>query len=139
MNRRILISILILTIGSIVCVAQTKIAKTPAPYTSPASGQEMYKAYCASCHGLDGTGNGPAAPALKSAVPDLTKLTTKNNGKFPFDNVVAIIRGDTNSPSHGSKEMPVWGPVFLAVSEHQPARVHQRTQNLAKYIASMQK
>ena len=35
------------------------IKHVPAPYTNPSSGKEMYNAYCASCHGLDGKGDGP--------------------------------------------------------------------------------
>jgi len=35
-------------------------------------GVDLYRAYCASCHGKDGKGHGPVAPALKSdcAGPD---------------------------------------------------------------------
>lgn len=133
-------TVVILGILLILCTTLTgqKIATSPAPYTSPASGEEMYKAYCASCHGLDGKGSGPAAVASKNTVPDLTRLSTANQGKFPFDRIVQVIRGDTNNASHGSKEMPVWGPVFLKMSQHQPGEVHQRVQNLAKYIEGMQ-
>ena len=35
-------------------------------------GKDSFMAYCAVCHGADGRGNGPAAPALKTPVPDLT-------------------------------------------------------------------
>ena len=30
-------------------------------------GAVLYKEYCASCHGLDGKGYGPAAPAMSSS------------------------------------------------------------------------
>lgn len=119
-------------------IAATQVATSPARYTSPASGQEMYVSYCASCHGVDGKGGGPAAAAMKNAMPDLTRLAVAHEGKFPFERVIQMIRGDVNSPSHGSQDMPVWGPVFLKMSQHQPAEVHQRVQNLAKYIEGMQ-
>jgi mono/diheme cytochrome c family protein len=137
-RRAIVVLSVIILFTAIFAFTQTKIEKTPAPYTSAASGQEMYKAYCASCHGLDGKGKGPAAPALKGPVPDLTTIKARNGGTFPSAHVVQVVRGDSNSPSHGSKDMPVWGPVFLAVSEHQPARVQQRAQNLTSYIESLQ-
>jgi mono/diheme cytochrome c family protein len=138
MSRSAITFLLCFLVITSICFAQT-INKTPAPYTSPASGQEMYKAYCASCHGLDGKGAGPAATAMKAPIPDLTQLSAKNGGKFPMDHVMQVIRGDVNSPAHGSKDMPVWGPVFMSVSGHQPAQVLQRTQNLGKYIESLQK
>jgi mono/diheme cytochrome c family protein len=139
MVRSTVVLILCFVVLTSICIAQTKINKTPAPYTSPASGQEMYKAYCASCHGLDGKGTGPAASAMKAPIPDLTQLSATHGGKFPSDHVLQVIRGDVNSPAHGSKDMPVWGPVFMSVSGHQPAQVLQRTQNLTKYIESLQK
>ena len=137
-RRAFPVLVLIVVFAATAAFSQTKIEKSPAPYTSAASGQEMYKAYCASCHGLDGKGAGPAAAALKNKVPDLTTISARNGGKFPSAHVVQVVRGDSNSPSHGSKDMPVWGPVFMAVSEHQPARVQQRAQNLTNYIATLQ-
>src|SRR4029077_8719707 len=43
--------------------------------TSPASGKEMFNAYCAVCHGKDGKARAPAASALKKAPADLTRLS----------------------------------------------------------------
>ena len=60
-----------------------EIRHVPIKPTSAASGQEMYKNYCAVCHGVDGKGNGPAAEALKVPTPDLTTLTQKNGGTYP--------------------------------------------------------
>jgi len=65
-----------------------------APLTSPTSAKEMFKAYCATCHGDSAKGNGPAAPALKIPPPDLTTLAKKNGGKFPADRVSTILRGE---------------------------------------------
>jgi mono/diheme cytochrome c family protein len=58
--------------------SQVTIKKTAIPRTNAASGQEMYIAYCASCHGRDAKGNGPAAPALKIPATDLTTLTIRH-------------------------------------------------------------
>ena len=138
MARRFILCALIVLVAITFTVAQTTIKKTPAPYTNPASGQEMYKAYCASCHGLDGKGSGPAASAMKQPLPDLTQLSKKNGGKFPTDHVSSVINGDANSPAHGSAEMPVWGPVFMKVSQSHVGQVQQRVHNLADYIQSLQ-
>lgn len=115
-----------------------EIKKTPATYTSPASGKDMYKAYCASCHGEDGTGNGPAAPALKVPPTNLTLLAVKNHGVFPETHVAAVIRGEAVSAAHGSKDMPVWGPVFFSMGQHETSVVQLRIRNLTKYLESMQ-
>ena len=40
--------------------------------------------------------------------------------------------------AHGSKEMPVWGPVFLNMAQHGPAVMQLRIRNLTRYVESMQ-
>jgi mono/diheme cytochrome c family protein len=89
---------------------EARLNKRPVRYTPPSSGKAMYLAYCASCHGKDGKGDGPAASAMKISPTDLTELTAKNGGIFPENHIAQTIRGDSNTPSHGSKDMPVWGP-----------------------------
>ena len=115
---------------------QTKIRQTPISPTSPASGQQMFMSYCASCHGKDGKGNGPAAPALKNPPTDLTMLSKKNGGKFPGNAVYVAIGGTFNSPAHGSSEMPVWGEVFSRSANDSQAKL--RLTNLTKYVESLQ-
>lgn len=139
MTRRIAIVVLALA-SLLTAAAQDKqVRKTTAPHTSAASGKEMYTAYCASCHGTSGKGDGPAASALKTPPTDLTTLKSKGDGKFPSDHIYQVIKGDANTPSHGSKDMPVWGPVFVRLSGSHEAEVHQRIDNLTKYIGSLQK
>lgn len=116
-----------------------EIKHVPLKPTSAASGEEMYKTYCAVCHGTEGKGNGPAADALKGPLPDLTTLATKNGGKYPGLKVSAIIRGEQVLPAHGSKEMPIWGHLFWNMSGGHEAEVQQRVANLNKYIESLQK
>jgi len=118
--------------------AAPEIKKSPATYTNPTSGRQMYDAYCASCHGQGGKGDGPAAAALKSTPTDLTQLAAKSGGKFPESHVAQVIKGDQAMAAHGSKEMPVWGPVFLSLEQHDPASAQLRIRNLAKYVGSMQ-
>jgi mono/diheme cytochrome c family protein len=117
---------------------KTTIKHVPAKATSAASGKEMYISYCAVCHGTDGKGGGPAASALKTPPADLTVLSKNNGGKFPALKVTSAIRGTNDLPAHGSKEMPVWGPLFWGMSNGHEAEVQQRVANLAKYIESLQ-
>jgi len=115
-----------------------EVKKVPAAYTDPSSGKGMYIAYCASCHGADGKGNGPAAPALKTAPTNLTYIEVKNGGAFPEAHIMQVIRGDSATAAHGNQDMPVWGPVFLRMGQHDPAQLQLRIRNLTKYLESIQ-
>jgi mono/diheme cytochrome c family protein len=120
--------------------SQDKVIKhVPVKQTSAASGQEMYHSYCAVCHGTDGKGVGPAASALKVPPTDLSTLSEKNGGKFPALHISSILRGEAETPAHGSKDMPVWGPLFRNLSQGHDAEVQQRISNLNQYIESIQK
>jgi mono/diheme cytochrome c family protein len=118
---------------------QKQIKYVPVKPTSRTSAQEMYPAYCALCHGIDGKGGGPAAEVLKVPPSDLTTLARRNGGKYPSDHVTSAIRGDLHLPAHGSREMPAWGrEVFWRMSQGQTSEVQLRVSNLNKYIESLQ-
>jgi mono/diheme cytochrome c family protein len=114
-----------------------QIQKVPAAYTDPTSGRKMFDAYCASCHGQNGKGNGPAAAALKIPPANLTELSAQHGGKLPETHVVLAIKGDAQAPAHGNKEMPVWGPVFNSMGESDAA-TQLRIRNLTTYIEGLQ-
>ena len=114
------------------------IQKTPVGRTSASSGKEMYRAYCAACHGTDGKGDGPASAALKSLPSDLTDLAKRNAGKFPELRVFGAINGDLRVTAHGSKDMPTWGAIFGQMDGPDVGRAKLRIRNLTKYIESIQ-
>lgn len=101
-------------------------------------GPDLYKEYCAVCHGADAKGGGPMAAALKTAPADLTRISARNNGMFPLAKVRRIISGEEALPGgHGTRQMPVWGPVFSQVARDQDlGRV--RVDNLARYLQTLQ-
>lgn len=137
---RLLITIAAGLALSVACLAQdqkTQIKKVPAPFTSPASGVEMFRAYCAPCHGVDAKGTGPAASALKKAPADLTLLASKNKGKFPMAAVQNVVQGADMAASHGSRDMPIWGDIFRSMSGGQMI-VEMRLKNLGSYLESIQ-
>jgi mono/diheme cytochrome c family protein len=102
-------------------------------------GPDLYLAHCAACHGPEGKGNGPVGATLKSKPADLTILAKNNGGKFPTERIQKFISGDDPSlSSHGSREMPVWGPIFHQVEEDQDFG-NVRLQNLIKYLQTIQK
>jgi hypothetical protein len=100
-------------------------------------GPDLYRHYCATCHGRDAKGDGPAAAALKVPPPDLTRLARARNGVFPAHDVEALIRGRGTVAAHGTGEMPVWGPIFYAL-DPSDARVKARITALVVHIASIQ-
>jgi len=102
------------------------------------SGKTLFMQHCASCHGDDAKGAGPAALALKRQPPDLTALAKRNHGKFPYDDVSKAIDGDFEVPAHGSKEMPTWGPLFLALTDLNTREAGRLTTTLTDYIKSLQ-
>jgi mono/diheme cytochrome c family protein len=101
-------------------------------------GDNLYKAYCSTCHGVDAKGNGPMAAWLKVQPTDLTRIAARNGGKFPLERVDRIISGEEALQSgHGTQAMPVWGPVFSQVTLDQDlGRV--RIDNLARYLRDIQ-
>src|SRR5215469_5550458 len=118
--------------------SKTTVKHEAAPMTSPASGKEMFMSYCASCHGKDAKGDGPAATALKQLPADLTTLAKRNGGKYPSDKVTTILRGQAKLMAHGDQEMPVWGPVFWRISQGREEQVQMRIANLNHYLESLQ-
>ena len=107
-------------------------------------GEAEYLNSCAACHGERGDGNGPLAPALVTRPADLTELSTKNGGEFPYYRVFAVIDGRYIVPGHGDRDMPVWGRQFV----EEDARMFgplggelvtaDRIHALAEYIATLQ-
>lgn len=124
----------------VIAADRPNIKKVNAPTTSPTSGSEMFKQYCAACHGADAKGKGPATMALKVPPPDLTLLAKSNHGKFPDTRVYSTIRGDISLYAHGSAEMPVWGALFreMANNSDDERQAAMRMSNLCRYIESLQ-
>ncbi len=101
-------------------------------------GPALYRAYCAECHGTDGRGGGPMAKSLKTAPSDLTRITARNSGEFPLVRLEKIISGEEAvAAGHGTREMPVWGPIFSQIAWDQDlGRI--RVYNLTRFIEEIQ-
>ena len=110
------------------------------PYTGIKSleGKDTFAAWCAACHGQNAQGQGPAAPALAKSVPDLTRIASRNNGKFDALAVRAVIYGrERMPPAHGTVDMPIWGPIFES-RDMNPGAGTVRMKNLIDYLQSIQ-
>jgi mono/diheme cytochrome c family protein len=111
------------------------------------NGKLMFRQYCAQCHGMDATGDGPVSPALKKKPANLTVLSKNNGGVFPEKEVRDFIDGSKTAQSHGTREMPIWGYAFQfrqasegtgyggTLTEEQ---VNQKINTLVQYVKSVQ-
>jgi mono/diheme cytochrome c family protein len=108
--RKIALGLLMLSVATSTAYADEKVSE---------SAKADYLSYCASCHGVDGKGNGPLAPTLKIAPSDLTVISKKNKGNFPYTMIRKTIESRELglARAHGPREMPVWGPIFAQEPE----------------------
>lgn len=127
-------ALLVLSIGSVApTAAQEQVVLT--------SGKLEYQQYCATCHGADGKGNGPMAELWKQPPADLTQLSKKNKGQFPFWRVYRTIDGREEVTAHGPRAMPIWGAHFLMQEGGMPLDEHLvlgRILALVYYLESIQ-
>jgi mono/diheme cytochrome c family protein len=103
-----------------------------------ARGAKSYRVHCASCHGIDATGDGALAEYLKVPPGDLTQISLQNAGAFPFDQVYQAIDG-REVPGHGTRAMPVWGPAFMGqTGETDKKVIREAVVELVYYLKSIQ-
>ncbi len=124
----------------VLCVVLTRAqtGKTSPPPRNSVGGADIYYRYCASCHGADGRGHGPASATLKHNAPDLTQLQRANGGIFPAEYVRDVIEGNLSRvPAGGNREMPVWGPIFHELEWDQDLG-NIRLDAITNYVASIQ-
>lgn len=106
----------------------------------PSPGQALFMANCAVCHGETGRGDGPLAADLDLAPADLTQLSAKNGGAFPWEEVMAQIHGYPGRydvmPDFG-QDLP--GPTVIWTDENGvPIETPKALLDLAKYLETIQ-
>src|SRR5262249_52085200 len=100
----------------------------------PLHAGDLYQRYCASCHGVDGRGDGPAAGAL---VPPPTDLTQSD---LSLPALMKVIDGRRTVRAHGTAVMPVWGQVFEQEREgdsRQRRQALREVQAVAEYVRAL--
>ena len=117
-------------------VEAQKVTREPIKPVDGVAGSVSYRAYCAQCHGTTARGDGPVAKALKVPPADLTQLAKRNGGTFPAPAVKAFIKGDNEIAAHGTREMPLWGPVLRSIDSEPITEL--RIANLVRYLESLQ-
>jgi mono/diheme cytochrome c family protein len=102
-------------------------------------GGDLFKMYCASCHGTNATGDGPLASAMRRKPPNLTEIAKRQKGVYPSDLVFKIIDGRQRVTGHGGPDMPVWGDAFTRTSDApNEESVRARIKALVDYLESIQ-
>lgn len=141
----ILGAVAFLVLAGIAVAEDVEVKQVPLKYQKVAhwDGEALYTSLCAACHGAGGMGDGPAAPALKNEVPDLTMFTANNGGVYPRERVEDAITGKSRVVAHGTIDMPVWGQMFMDLRPdwnklRRQGFVNERIDTLTEYIEDLQ-
>jgi len=102
-NRRIPIHIWISTCSTAIALI------SPVAADDIEQGKLEYLRNCASCHGDDGRGAGPAGVKLTIKPADLTMLTRRTGGIFSPVAIRETIDGRRAVRAHQNSDMPIWG------------------------------
>jgi mono/diheme cytochrome c family protein len=106
-------------------------------------GRDLFLRYCASCHGVGGKGDGPAAAALQPSPADLTRLRERYGEENPLRQTIAAIDGRRPVRAHGESRMPVWGEIFERDMRERylgwpQATTIQQERLIAEYVMTLQ-
>lgn len=116
---------------------------TPLSAQDAEVGAELYRNHCATCHGIEATGQGPMAGVMVIKPTDLTLLSATNDGAFPLERVIKRIDGRDALVSHGSP-MPVYGFFFegkdkaVKLPSGQPIMTSQPIIDLIAHLQTLQ-
>ena len=135
MNTRLIIAVNAMVFGSAITPAISSAAESD-------QGRAYFVRYCASCHGVEGKGDGTVSRSLKIKPADLTQLQKRNKGQFPLEKVTATIDGRTRIEAHGESKMPVWGELFEkeATPQKDPtAAATAKVKVIADYVSTLQR
>jgi mono/diheme cytochrome c family protein len=130
-------------------MTNTSAAATDPARADLAAAKQEFQSLCAPCHGVSGRGNGPVAASLNTPPSDLTRISQRKGGRFPKARVFVTIVGVERPAAHGTREMPIWGDIFVdeAVgggvtmedAKRAATEVERRIEGLVAYIESIQK
>jgi nucleotide-binding universal stress UspA family protein/mono/diheme cytochrome c family protein len=108
-------------------------------YQQTIAGGELYRTYCAVCHGPAARGDGPLASSMTRKPADLTEIAKRNGGLFPTELVFRTIDGKKPVRGHGGPDMPVWGDAFARSRDGgNPETIKRMIQSLVDYLESIQ-
>jgi mono/diheme cytochrome c family protein len=130
--------LVLLAVPAPIVLSQEQVVTSEA-VVSGRAGPDLFRAYCASCHGVSAKGDGQLADSLRFRPADLTLLAKHNKGVFDAEKVHRIIDGRNPVKGHGGPDMPVWGDAFRRATEgYSEKAVADRIQVLVDYVKSLQ-
>lgn len=91
--------------------------------TTLVRGRQLFRTYCASCHGVTGRGDGPMVEYLRVPPANLTLIAARNQGVFPAEGVRRAIDGRRAVRAHGDSAMPIWGDALLPRERNAAERI----------------
>jgi nucleotide-binding universal stress UspA family protein/mono/diheme cytochrome c family protein len=119
--------------------AQEPAAQPKVEMRQRVTGGEVFRTYCATCHGTSGRGDGPLAGSMRRKPADLTEIAKKNGGEYPSEIVFRTIDGQAPVRGHGGPDMPVWGDAFARSRDGgDAATVKERIDSLVEFIRTLQ-
>ena len=137
MDRRAVRSIVLVLMG--VCFVSEPVSAESEINSAFEAGRQRFEQNCGICHGLDGKGMGAFSELLNVVPPDLTVLTKRNNGYFPFTDIYNAIDGRNIPLSHGSAGMPIWGDRYKqSVTDGSETLVRGRILEVILYLQWLQ-
>lgn len=105
-------------------------------FAAAAEGRSSFRIYCSSCHGKGAKGDGSLAKDLKAAPADLTQISKRNDGEYPFEMVSQRIDGRKDGKRRRGSLCPVWGEAFLTTDDEE--HVKRRIYELTHFLWSIQ-
>lgn len=120
-------------------VAMLMSSPAEAQTTQAVPGGELFRTYCATCHGTSARGDGPLASSMTRKPADLTEIAMRNGGLYPSELVFRTIDGKHPVRGHGGPDMPVWGDAFARSRDGGDAeKVRTMIQSLVDFLESIQ-
>jgi len=132
-------TLLLASVGVAPALAQAPAAQPQEEMRQRVTGGEVFRTYCATCHGTSGRGDGPLAGSMRRKPADLTEIAKRNGGEYPSEIVFRTIDGKTPVRGHGGPDMPVWGDAFARSRDGgDAATVKERIDTLVEFIRTLQ-
>jgi mono/diheme cytochrome c family protein len=133
------VPLILLLVHGVGATSQVSALSQAADIAAVAAGRNTFGQFCAPCHGVTATGNGPVASMLLSRPADLTQIRRRNNGTFPRADLEALIMfgAKTQTLAHGSDQMPVWGSTFTSI-DGTSTGAQSRVQAVLAFLDSIQ-
>ena len=135
----LLAAVLFAPIAVLPAAAQEPASQPQTEMRQRVTGGEVFRTYCATCHGPLGRGDGPLASSMRRKPADLTEIAKRNGGEYPSEIVYRTIDGRTPVRGHGGPDMPVWGDAFARSRDGgDEVAVKERIDSLVNFIRTLQ-